>query len=157
MSGEDQTSPSVQVEDMSSPDKQYPLHGMAGVDGKDYTQDDYIEAIGKFRLMDVPEKISNGMTPFHACVITGNLKYLKALTLMDEGGSDCDIRDNEGRTPFSYACEEGNIEIVKILMSKACDLVSGDIRDITPLGYAAGGGHIEICRLLLEVGVSSNS
>ena len=130
---------------------------MAGVDPKDYSVDDYIEAIKRFTEMGVSGTISNGMTPFHAAAIVKNEKYLRALVQMDEDGSVCDIKDNGGRTALSYACENGNTEIVRILMTKACDLATLDMDGASPLQYACSGGHTEIVRLLLEAGVPVDS
>ena len=156
--------PPVQGQDTAPapPEVEYPLHQMAGLGSENLTCDEYIVKIEDLRLKGVPTEISNGMTAFHAAVITGNDEYLRALLLTDnfcDGGGGYDIKDNKGRTPFSYACEEGNMEIVKMLMSLTrgtCDIVSKDKKNISPLGYASGGGHIEIARLLLRSGVDAN-
>lgn len=134
-----------------------PVFDMAGVNSENYSVDDYTEAIEKFTEMGVSGIISNGMTPFHAGAIVNNSKYLRALVQMDEDGSACDIKDNRGRTALSYGCEEGNTEIVKILMTKACDLATLDMDGVSPLKYACSKGHTEIVRLLLEAGVPADS
>lgn len=134
-----------------------PIFDMAAVSTENFSVDDYTKAIGKFTEMGVSRIISNGMTPFHAGAIMNNPKYLRALVQMDEDGSAHDIKDNCGRTALSYACEEGNTEIVKILMTKACDLATLDMDGWTPLKYACFGGHTDIVRLLLEAGASPES
>ena len=134
-----------------------PIFDMAAVNAENFSVDDYIKAIERFTEMGVSGIISNGMTPFHAAAIVNNPKYLRALVQMDEDGSACDIKDNGGRTALSYACENGNTEIVRILMTKACDLVTPDNFNATPLKYACSKGHTEIVRLLLEAGVPVDS
>lgn len=141
----------------SSNSARNPIFDMAGLDPKEHSEDDYTEAFKKFTEIGVPGTISNGMTPFHAGAIVKNEKYLRALVQMDEDGSACDIKDNGGRTALSYACENGNTEIVRILMTKACDLATPDMDGWTPLMYACFGGHTEIVRLLLGAGVPADS
>lgn len=142
---------------MSPDNDRNPIFDMVAVPSEDYSVDDYTDAIKKFTEMGVSGTISNGMTPFHAAAIMNNPKYLRALVQMDEDGSVCDIKDNHGRTALSYSCEEGNTEIVRILMTKACDLATLDMAGVSPLKYACSKGHTEIFRLLQEAGVPVDS
>lgn len=142
---------------MSEDNARNPIFDMAAVNAENFSVDDYTVAIERFTDMGVSGIISNGMTPFHAAAIVKNEKYLQALVQMDEDGSACDIKDNGGRTALSYACENGNTEIVRILMTKACDLVTPDNFNATPLKYACSKGHTEIVRLLIEAGVPVDS
>jgi ankyrin repeat protein len=142
---------------MSTESDRNPIFDMAAFNAENFSVSDYTDAIERFTEMGVSGIISNGMTPFHAAAIVNNPKYLRALVQMDEDGSACDIKDNGGRTALSYACENGNTEIVRILMTKACDLVTPDNFNATPLKYACSKGHTEIVSLLLEAGVPVDS
>ena len=59
----------------------------------------------------------------------------------------------DGRTPLSYAAEEGHTEIVNLLKGiKGSDYVDRDGR--TPLSYAAEEGHTKIVNLLIDEGAN---
>jgi hypothetical protein len=55
-------------------------------------------------------------------------------------------------TPLHIAIRNGNIEIVKALLSDGCDLGAHNDEGLTPLDLAAKLNHDEIVRLLLERG-----
>lgn len=62
-----------------------------------------------------------------------------------------DIKDEYGRTPLSYAAEEGNDAVVKPLLAR--DDVNADSQNYyaqTPLLWAARNGHEEVVMLLLK-------
>ena len=66
-------------------------------------------------------------------------------------GADIDAKNDEGRTPLSYAAGNGNETIVKLLVER--DDVNVDSRDIdgqTPLSYAAQYGRNAIVKLLIK-------
>ena len=77
--------------------------------------------------------------------------------LLDEG-AEPNSQDSDGRTPLSWAAEEGYASIVRLLLSRG-DIVadSRDTYDRTSLSFAAERGHEAIVRLLLnrEVDVDS--
>nr|WOD45875.1 hypothetical protein [Trichoderma atroviride] len=64
-----------------------------------------------------------------------------------------DARDSDGRTPLSYAAENGHVEIAQFLLAKGADAQSGGSQGRTPLHWAALKGHPAIVQLLLAAGV----
>jgi ankyrin repeat protein len=63
-----------------------------------------------------------------------------------------------GRTPLSFAAENGHENIVKILLERGAEFKSIDIdHKMTALLYAAENGHENIVKLLLENGANFDS
>ncbi|PQE22577.1 hypothetical protein CJF31_00001496 [Rutstroemia sp. NJR-2017a BVV2] len=74
-----------------------------------------------------------------------------AMTALIEEGFHPDIKDKNGRTPLSWAAEEGNTEVVTLLLSKTdeVDPDSRDNRGRTPLSFAAEQGCEEVLSSLI--------
>jgi hypothetical protein len=65
--------------------------------------------------------------------------------------TDVDPKDSHGRTPLSWAAENGHEAVVKLLLEKGADIESKDSKDSrTPLLWAARNGHEAVVNLLLE-------
>ncbi|KAM0478919.1 hypothetical protein ACHAPX_004897 [Trichoderma viride] len=64
-----------------------------------------------------------------------------------------DARDSDGRTPLSYAAENGHDQIAQFLLAKGVDAQSGGSKGRTPLHWAALKGHPRIVQLLLAAAV----
>ncbi|CAG9983235.1 unnamed protein product [Clonostachys byssicola] len=95
-----------------------------------------------------------GMTGHHLVAYFGVLKVLNELL----GGCDLNIKDGYGRTPLSYAAEEGNEDVVELLIKKNVDLNVKDEEDCAPLLLAAKAGNHTIVEILLaEEGVEVNT
>ena len=70
--------------------------------------------------------------------------------LLAKDGVDPDPNDNWGRTPLSWAAENGHEAVVKLLLAKdGVDPDPNDNRGRTPLSWAAGNGHEAVVKLLL--------
>jgi ankyrin repeat protein len=73
----------------------------------------------------------------------------------------CDIKDTFGRTPLSWAAENGREGVVKLLLERGVDPDSKasdwEFEDLTPLSWAAENGHEEVVKLLLEHGADPDS
>ena len=80
----------------------------------------------------------------------------KIARLLIENKADIDVRDNEGRTPLSYAAGAGNEAVVSLLLGKGADLGSRDEQRWTSLLCAAERGHAAVVSLLLEKGADPN-
>jgi len=59
--------------------------------------------------------------------------------------------------PFHQAAADGDIEQVKMLMSKGVDVNAKDKKEKTPLCYAAEAGEMEVVQLLVEAGADVNA
>jgi len=86
---------------------------------------------------------------FSSCS-NGNVKKLKQL-LINNSKVNLNCANNEGKTPFYVACQEGRTKIVKILLNdKRVKVNKVDQYGQTPLEIACRFGHIEIVKLLLN-------
>ncbi|RJE24666.1 Ankyrin repeat protein [Aspergillus sclerotialis] len=70
---------------------------------------------------------------------------------------DVNLRDDQGRTPLSYAAERGQEDTVKLLLDHDAQLDSEDRYCRTPLSSAAYTGRESIVKLLLEYGARLDS
>jgi len=63
-----------------------------------------------------------------------------------------------GATALWWACQEGHLEIVKLLISRGADVNTGDEEcGHTPLRQAVGEDHPEIAELMIRNGADPNS
>lgn len=53
-----------------------------------------------------------------------------------------DSRNNDGQTPLHLACQEGHLDVVRILISYGASLQLRDNEGRTPLDSAAGHEHV---------------
>jgi ankyrin repeat protein len=82
----------------------------------------------------------------------GDEFVVKRLLGMDKG-LDIDAKDNAGRTPLSWAAENGHGAVVQLLLAKGkADIDTKDIVGRTPLVWAAGNGHEAVIQLLRATG-----
>ncbi|KFY82053.1 hypothetical protein V498_08657 [Pseudogymnoascus sp. VKM F-4517 (FW-2822)] len=82
--------------------------------------------------------------------------YENLRVLMDLG-ADINLKDTAGRTPLSYAAENGHKDSMMLLLERGADVNSKDAAGRTPLSYAAENGHKDSIMLLLERGADVNS
>ncbi|KAJ5826584.1 ankyrin [Penicillium robsamsonii] len=87
------------------------------------------------------------MTALHLAAYFG---IKEAATQVLESQGCWDIRDSDGRTPLSWAAENGHLAIVELLLENGAYLRSRDNFGRTPLSRAAANGHENIIKLLLE-------
>ena len=66
---------------------------------------------------------------------------------------DPDSKDSSGRTPLSYATENGNARLVELLLSYNIDINFKCDRGWTPLSRAVEGGSAAVVQTLLTKGV----
>lgn len=66
--------------------------------------------------------------------------------------AECDLNTNTyGRTPLSFAAENGYEEVVTLLLNdERVDPDYGDYKGRTPLSFAAANGQEEVVKLLLD-------
>lgn len=63
-------------------------------------------------------------------------------------GANVNIADNEGVYPIHYACQEGNMNMVKALVKNNADVLVKTNRGNYPLALAINNEHAEIVRYL---------
>ena len=71
--------------------------------------------------------------------------------LVEREDVEADLKDENGRTPLSWAAAEGHDAVVRLLVER--DDVKADSKGEsgrTPLSWAAAGGHEAVVRLLVE-------
>ena len=66
---------------------------------------------------------------------------------------DPDSKDSSGRTPLSYATENGNARLVELLLGYNIDINFKCDRGWTPLSRAVEGGSAAVVQTLLTKGV----
>ena len=65
---------------------------------------------------------------------------------------DPDTKDSVGRTPLSYAVEEGNVRLVELLLDYNVDLYSECRRGWTPFSRAIEEGNAAVIQTILAKG-----
>ncbi|KAJ4484817.1 ankyrin [Lentinula edodes] len=95
--------------------------------------------------MSAPETDSDNT--LHGLAITGDVSKLETLVALDP---DININalDEFGYTPLHLACDRGNPEIARFLLSRGADTSIKDPDDMTPLELAQTAGHENIVELL---------
>ncbi|KAI7972793.1 hypothetical protein EIK77_003939 [Talaromyces pinophilus] len=69
----------------------------------------------------------------------------------------CDPKDEDNRTPLSWAAEKGHTAVVVLLLNKDADVNTHDKSGTTPLVFAVMNGRKDVIELLLEYGGRLNS
>ncbi|KAK6523104.1 hypothetical protein TWF694_006002 [Orbilia ellipsospora] len=92
----------------------------------------------------------NDVTGIHLAVLFGLSEMIKILS---KDGYPLDSKDTDGRTPLSWAAENGDEAVVKLLVERNVEIESVDsYAGQTPLSWAARYGQIAAVKLLLEAG-----
>jgi outer membrane protein assembly factor BamB len=72
--------------------------------------------------------------------------------LLDEG-TPVDAKTRYGATALSFACDKGQVEVVKLLLERGADPNAKDtFYGATPLAWASQHGGLEVARILVEKG-----
>ena len=107
-------------------------------------------AFGVWMYYKWQSRLCNTFSAMHLAAVAGMPLYIIEHLI----SSDTDTRDGDGRTPLSYAAEEGYTEAAEPFLEHGADPMSDDRVGYTPLHYAALKGHSGIVNLLLKAGVS---
>jgi ankyrin repeat domain-containing protein 17 len=75
--------------------------------------------------------------------------------LLDKG-ADITKETQTGDTALSYACENGHVEVVELLVEKGANHEHLSEGGRTPLMKACRGGHVEVIKFLLSKGADVN-
>ncbi|KAF3075556.1 Ankyrin repeat domain-containing protein 50 [Trichoderma lentiforme] len=95
------------------------------------------------------------MTGLH---LAAYFRIKRAVDYLLQKGYRPDARDTDGRTPLSWAAENGSVGITtKLLATGRVEADSNNNWNNTPLFYAVSNNHGRVVKLLLEAGVNVNS
>lgn len=86
----------------------------------------------------------------HAVCVQDNATRAKFTHLLLEKGADVNVRDDQGRTALSLACELGHLDAVKLLVQFNADPELIDTWGNSALMYAACGGHNHVLEFLVR-------
>ena len=96
------------------------------------------------------------ITPLHLAALMGFSTLLQYL-LENGRKKELTITDSEGYTPLAWACDYGDLNVVKQLLNAGADInTPGDQMGASALWAAASCCHTEIVQYLLEHGAEVN-
>ena len=75
---------------------------------------------------------------------------------LSKNSIDINYKDENGFTALHYACDEGNLKIVEIILKVNCDTNIRNIHKQTPLHLSAKRGYFDISKKLIEFGAELN-
>ena len=101
----------------------------------------------------------DNMTPFRRACEEGDSEKVATLLKNGEHGDDHDmeVEDYVGQgtmlnRTMIWACINGDVEVVDILLNKGASLGEGNFDHYAPLYYACKHGHSDVAKVLLENG-----
>ena len=94
-----------------------------------------------------------GMTALHLASQSGNVSLVRLL--LDRGAS-VDIKDENGESPFVYACKSGECEIMELLLELGASIEKEDLSLHNPLMAAVIGERHSAIKFLLDRGADIN-
>lgn len=99
----------------------------------------------------IDAKTESAQTPLIYSVLLPDYKTRsKFMELLLQRGASVNCQDESGRTPLSYACENGYLDAVKILVRNNADPDMVDAWGNTALMYAAVAGHSLVIEFLVR-------
>ncbi|XP_059050666.1 integrin-linked protein kinase [Achroia grisella] len=81
---------------------------------------------------------------------------LQVRVWLDDTEHDMNLGDDHGFSPLHWACKEGHLKIVEMLIRRGARINVTNMGDDTPLHLAAAHGHRPIVQLLLQNRVDVN-
>jgi len=109
--------------------------------------------VSSYRYQNYSQRFPKQATGLHVSASFGLVSLSKKLLswIAKRNMALADSKDNNGRTPLSWAAEGGYEAVVKLLAER--DDVDADLKDNdgwTPLSWAAARGHEAVVKLLAE-------
>ncbi|KAI9345692.1 ankyrin repeat-containing domain protein [Obelidium mucronatum] len=99
--------------------------------------------------------LPSGYTALHFAAGHGHLEVVQ--TLIDAHATIDAIDKNGKLTPLIHACRTGQLEVVKLLLSKGANIFAADNMGRTPLIHAVKNGHFELVVTLLAEGADASA
>ena len=84
------------------------------------------------------------------------LEILEQILSLPEDIRNINYQDEEGSSALHYACDEGNLKIVEILLKANCETNIKNNKMKTPLHLASKRGYFDISKKLIENGALLN-
>ena len=82
--------------------------------------------------------------------------FQKIISLQKQTNININYQDENGYTALHYACDEGNLKIVDILLNANCDPNIKNNLNQTPLHLSTQRGYFDITKKLIESGAKLN-
>lgn len=104
-------------------------------------------------LRQVRNTIDLFKTPLHCAIM---VDYIDAVTILAPISS-LSATDEMGKTILTCAINQGNIDVINILLDNGAPIDEEDLNEDTPMAIAIYSGRIDIIHLLIERGASVTS
>lgn len=105
-----------------------------------------------------PSEANEGNYDVVSIAINNNATTDVVEFLINQKGNSIDKKTHDGRIYLHWAAKNGNIELIKNLISKGSSLIAKDDKSSTPLSYAAINGQTnpKIYEIFFKAGVKPN-
>ncbi|KAJ4168127.1 hypothetical protein NW754_011941 [Fusarium falciforme] len=97
--------------------------------------------------------LANGHKDAVAALLNLPLSICEGVETVQGFGSKTSFAGYKGRTPLTWAAQEGRIAILRSLLQKGINIDENDLQDYTPLMRASGAGHHAVVAFLIKEGV----
>ncbi|XP_067685768.1 ankyrin-3-like [Haliotis asinina] len=114
---------------------------------------DIVKDVITHRVLYVNSTDNNGITPLMLAAGYGSKVVFQ---LLIDRAADTSAKDDTDKTILHWACEGGNVEIVKDLLTQyTVDINSNDRKGMTPMLLAAYRGKSDVLGLLIKKGANA--
>ena len=95
-------------------------------------------------------------TPLHVAAYNGNATIVQRLLdyLREVSIEMIENEDMNGNTALHCACEQGQLEVVELLVRAKANINANNFKNFTPLHLAAASGHVQVAEHLIQEEVS---
>ncbi|KAJ5151429.1 Pfs NACHT and ankyrin domain protein [Penicillium canariense] len=120
-------------------------------------EDRQIEVFGERYKYPLFAALANGNKDTAAALLNLSSTIYDGVDITDGLNYRKDFKEFEGRTPLSWAAQDGRVGIVKLLLTTTISVNDVDRGKRTPLSRASEKGHEAIVRLLIDRGANINT